>query len=285
MKVLIAGSGGQLGCALQAMAPKGSVVIASRKNELNITDESCVAAVVAEVKPDIVFNAAAYTAVDKAETEIDRARLINATAVGYLAATCREQDARFVHVSTDFVFNGQISRAYAPEDTPAPLGVYGLTKYEGEQAAGADALIVRTAWVYAPTGNNFVRTMLRLMAERDEVRVIADQISTPTYAPGLAQALWSLAAQGAMGIYHYTDSGVASWYDFAVAIQEEALGLGLLSKVVPVIPIATQDYPTPAQRPAFSVLDKAKTWKALAGPAPHWRVNLRTMLQEIKSHG
>jgi dTDP-4-dehydrorhamnose reductase len=151
--------------------------------------------------------------------------------------------------------------------------------------AGPDALIVRTAWVYAPTGGNFVRTMLRLMRDKEEVRVVADQIGSPTYAPGLARAIWSLAEQGATGIYHYTDSGVASWYDFAVAIQEEAYAAGLLDRQVPVIPIATADFPTPATRPSFSVLDKASLFAALGTTTPHWRQNLRIMIAAIKADG
>jgi dTDP-4-dehydrorhamnose reductase len=146
-------------------------------------------------------------------------------------------------------------------------------------------LIVRTAGLYAPDGSNFVRTMLRVMAERSEVRVVTDQIGTPTYARSLAAALWVLAERRATGIFHFTDSGVASWYDFAVAIQEEALSLGLLARAIPITPIQTEDYPTPAKRPAFSVLDKSHTWLALGNPAPHWRTNLRHMLQEVKDRG
>jgi dTDP-4-dehydrorhamnose reductase len=183
------------------------------------------------------------------------------------------------------VFDGSAGTPYRPDSATSPLGAYGRTKLAGETLAGAGALIVRTAWVYAPTGGNFVRTMLRLMAAHPEVRVVVDQIGTPTYAPGLAAAIWTLTGQGASGIYHYTDAGVASWYDFAVAIQEEALALGLLEAAVPVIPIATVDFPTPAVRPAYSVLDKDATWAALGGPAPHWRTSLRTMLNEIKIHG
>jgi dTDP-4-dehydrorhamnose reductase len=168
---------------------------------------------------------------------------------------------------------------------PNPLGAYGRTKLAGERLAGADALIVRTAWVYAPTGGNFVRTMIRLMGERPEVRVVADQIGTPTYAPGLAAALWALAGQGVSGIHHYTDAGAASWYDFAVAIQEEAVAAGLLSAQVPVIPIPTSGFPTPATRPSYSVLDKTSTFAALGGPTPHWRANLRTMIAEIATRG
>ncbi len=236
-----------------------------------------------EFKPDVVFNAAAYTAVDRAEQEEDRAFTINGAAVGALAAAAHRIDAKFVHVSTDFVFNGLSAIPYAPNAPTDPLGVYGRSKLAGEQAAGADALIVRTAWVYAPTGNNFVRTMLRLMAERPEVRVVADQVGTPTYAPALADILWRLVACGAQGIHHYTDSGTASWYDFAVAIQEEALAVGLLRHKVPVIPISTIDFPTPARRPHFSVLDKRATYAAIGGPAPHWRDNLRSMIACVKA--
>lgn len=285
MKALVAGAQGQLGQMLHRLAPAGSDVIAPPEAAFDITDPQAVDQCIAQHAPDILFNAAAYTAVDRAESEPERARLINATAVGNLAAACARHGVQLVHVSTDFVFAGDTGRAYRPDDAAKPLGVYGLTKWEGEQAAGAAALIVRTAWVYGPSGHNFVRTMLRLMAERPEIRVVADQIGTPTYAPGLAQVLWALAGRGARGLFHHTDSGVASWYDFAVAIQEEAVVAGLLKVAVPVIPITTGDYPTPARRPAFSVLDKSATIAALGAPAPHWRVNLRAMIKEIVTHG
>jgi dTDP-4-dehydrorhamnose reductase len=210
---------------------------------------------------------------------------VNAEGVANLARGAAAVGARLVHVSTDFVFNGLSGIPYAPEAPTAPLGVYGRTKRQGEIAAGPDALIVRTAWVYGSQGGNFVRTMLRLMAERDEVRVVADQVGTPTFASSLADALWRLHAAGAKGLFHYTDSGAASWYDFAVAIQEEALAIGLLARAVPVIPIATSDYPTPAARPHYSVLDKSATFALLGGAAPHWRVNLRKMLKDILDHG
>jgi dTDP-4-dehydrorhamnose reductase len=285
MKTLIVGANGQLGRGLQACAPADAEIVAHDVDTLDITDRAAVEAVVAEVKPALILNAAAYTAVDKAESDEDAAHAVNATAVGILADAARAADARFVHVSTDFVFGGRSGVPYAPDAAPDPLGAYGRTKLAGERAAGADALIVRTAWVYAPTGGNFVRTMLRLMGERPEVRVVADQIGTPTYAPGLAAALWTLAGKGVTGIHHYTDAGAASWYDFAVAIQEEALTAGLLEAKVPVIPIATADFPTPAARPHYSVLDKTSTYAALGGPAPHWRDNLRVMIQEIATHG
>ncbi len=285
MKALITGANGQLGWSLQQTAPSGTELICTDVAELDICDAAAVDAFVAEHNPDLILNAAAYTAVDKAESEEALALRINAEAVANLAAAARTHNARLVHVSTDFVFDGVSGIPYAPDAPTAPVSAYGRTKLAGEQAAGEGALIVRTAWVYAPKGHNFVRTMLRLMAERDEVRVVADQIGTPTYAPDLAAALWALSAKGVTGIHHYTDSGAASWYDFAVAIQEEGLAAGLLTRAVPVIPIATSDYPTPATRPHYSVLDKSSSFAALGGPAPHWRANLRLMLKEILSHG
>lgn len=285
MKALITGAHGQLGRGLAATAPAGVALVTHDQDTLDLTDAAAVRALVAAERPDLVFNAAAWTAVDLAETREDDARAINADAVATLADAARAVGARFVHVSTDFVFDGTGSSPYPPDAPPAPVSAYGRTKLAGEHAAGNDALIVRTAWVYAPAGNNFVRTMLRVMAERPEVRVVADQIGTPTYAPGLAAALWTLAARGTRGTLHYTDAGVASWYDFAVAIQEEALALGLLPHTVPVVPIATADYPTPARRPAYSVLDKSATWALLGAPAPHWRVPLRAMLQEVRDGG
>ena len=285
MKALIVGANGQLGRSLAANAPEGVAVVAHGSDTLDITDADAVRAAVEAQRPDFLFNAAAYTAVDKAESDEVAALAVNATAVGHLAAAARAAGARFIHVSTDFVFDGRQGIPYAPDAPTAPIGAYGRTKLAGEAAAGADALVVRTAWVYAPTGGNFVRTMLRLMAERPEVRVVADQVGTPTYAPGLAAALWTLAGQGARGIHHYTDSGAASWYDFAVAIQEEALAAGLLDRCVPVLPIATADYPTPARRPFYSVLDKTATFAALGQPAPHWRVQLRAMIEAIRTYG
>ena len=277
MRALVAGAGGQLGRALQGCAPAGVTVIAPSEAEFDITDAATVARVIAESRVDVVFNAAAYTAVDKAEADVAQAQLINADAVALLAAYA----PRLVHVSTDFVFDGAASRPYLPDATPNPISAYGATKLAGEIAAGPDALIVRTAWVYAAVGSNFVHTMLRLMRERLEVRVVADQIGTPTHVTGLALALWRLSVAGVSGVHHWTDAGVASWYDFAVAIQEDALAIGLLDQPVPVIPIRTQDYPAPAQRPAYSVLDKSSCW-AITGPAAHWRTELRHCLAAIK---
>lgn len=285
MKALITGSSGQLGHALSLCVPEGVSVVDRDVEHLDITDRAAVRAALENLRPDVVLNCAAYTAVDRAESEEEVAHRVNATAVGIVAQEARAVGARLVHVSTDFVFDGTTGRPYARDAAPNPLSVYGRTKLEGERLAGEDMLIVRTAWVYGPLGHNFVRTMLRLMGTRPEVRVVDDQIGTPTYAPGLAAALWALAGRGVRGIHHYTDAGVASWYDFAVAIQEEALAIGLLANGVPVLPVATTDFWAPAKRPAYSVLDKRDTYAVLGGPAPHWRVQLRTMLKEIQAHG
>lgn len=281
MRVLIAGSGGQLGRALAASAPAGVDLIAPPEAEFDIGNPEEVADVVSRFRPDLLINAAAWTAVDKAEAEEDRALLINATAVGYLASAAHKTGARFVQVSTDYVFDGQACEPYRTDTATAPASAYGRTKLAGELAAREQhsaPLIIRTAWVYASEGNNFVRTMLRLMSERDEVRVVADQVGSPTHAASLARAIWSL--QSHSGLFHWTDAGITSWYDFAQAIQDEALRLGLLSKAVPVIPIATADYPTPARRPAWSVLDKSSSW-SITGPARHWRHELIACLEEI----
>lgn len=285
MKVLIAGSAGQLGRALQATAPSGAVLLAPPEAEFDILDAAQVARVVAGAAPALVVNAAAYTAVDKAEADRETAFAVNAGAAATLAAAAKAAGARFAHVSTDFVFGGDSALPYPPDAPPAPLGVYGESKLEGErlvQAAHPGALLLRTAWVYAAQGNNFVKTMLRLMREREEVRVVADQVGTPTHADSLARAIWALDAAGATGVFHWTDAGVASWYDFAVAIQEEALAAGLLARPVRVVPIRTSDYPTPARRPAMSVLDKSASW-AITGPAAHWRTELRAVIARMKA--
>jgi dTDP-4-dehydrorhamnose reductase len=285
MKILIAGSAGQLGRALQATAPAGAELVAPPEAAFDILDAGRVRAVVAEARPDLVINAAAYTAVDKAETDADTAEAVNGTAAGTLAAAAAAVGARFAHVSTDFVFDGRSADPIPPDAAPAPLGVYGATKLSGERqvmAAHPSPLVVRTAWVYAAKGNNFVHTMLRLLRERPEVRVVADQVGTPTHADSLARAIWALDAAGITGIHHWTDAGVASWYDFAVAIRDEALALGLLERAVPVVPIRTSDYPTPARRPAMSVLDKGSSW-AITGPAAHWRTELRLALEAIRA--
>ncbi|PEQ10956.1 dTDP-4-dehydrorhamnose reductase [Novosphingobium sp. PC22D] len=280
MKALITGASGQLGRALCSLVPATWQVDAVDRNALDLADTRAVGETVRAGRYDVVFNAAAYTAVDKAESEEDVALAVNAGAVGAMAEALRETGGQLVHVSTDFVFDGSSSRAYRPQDVRNPISAYGRTKAAGEDAAGPDALIVRTAWVYAAGGGNFVRTMLRLMRERDELRVVTDQIGAPTYAPGLAATLLGLLDAGARGTFHYSDAGVASWYDFAVAIHEESRALGLLERDVAIIPIPASAYPTPAARPAFSLLDSSATRDVLHDRPPHWRINLRTMLKE-----
>jgi len=287
MKVLVLGGGGQVARAIVACAPtEHSVIVRSRK-QLDITDEPALVAGVAGSCADWVVNGAAYTAVDRAETEPDVARAINDTAVGAIARAAARSRCRLVHLSTDFVFDGASNHAYAPGDPARPQSVYGVTKLAGERQAfehAPDAIVLRTAWVHSASGKNFVLTMLNLMRQKPEVRVVADQIGTPSWANGIAQAVWRLIELGAAsGVYHWTDLGIASWYDFAVAIQEEGLSRGLLSRAVPVIPISTLEYPTPATRPAFSVLDTTATRSVVDGIARHWRHNLRMMLDELRT--
>ena len=287
MRALVTGAGGQLGRALRAATPDGVELVCFGSEELDITDRSAVMRAVDLAAPDVILNAAAYTAVDRAEREEASALEVNGAGVAHLASAARNAGSKLAHISTDFVFAGDRSRPYRPEDPAAPLGVYGRTKLAGEEAARAneDSLIVRTSWVYSAHGANFVKTMLRLMKEHDELRVVTDQVGTPTWAASLAGALWQLVGANAQGIIHFSDSGVCSWYDFAVAIYEESIGAGLLDRTVRIVPIATAEYPTPAKRPPYSVLDKARTWEVLGGPAPHWRENLRLMLKEMNNNG
>ncbi|WP_372733237.1 dTDP-4-dehydrorhamnose reductase [Novosphingobium sp.] len=284
MKALITGVNGQLGKALLATQPDGWTCVALDRAALDLSDADAIARVVDAQQPDVVLNAGAYTAVDRAESEPELAHSINAGAPAAFARALGSS-GRLVQVSTDFVFDGASGRGYCPDDARNPQSVYGASKAAGEDAAGDAAIIVRTSWVYAAGGANFVRTMLRLMQQRDELGVVADQIGSPTWATGLAHVLWGLAAKDATGIWHHRDAGVASWYDFAVAIAEEAHALGLLARIPAIRPIATADYPTPAKRPAFSVLDVSAT-RAFLGDGPvHWRSNLKTMLKEEQALG
>jgi dTDP-4-dehydrorhamnose reductase len=238
-------------------------------------------------RPVVIINAAAYTAVDKAESEPEAAQRINAEGPGHLAAAAGEYGARLIHISTDFVFDGAASVPYRPDSATNPLSVYGETKRDGERAVldglPERSVIVRTAWVYSATGANFLRTMLRIMRANGAARVVADQVGTPTAARSLAEALWQIAGNDEIrGIHHWTDAGVASWYDFAVAIGEEGAELGILPPGVTVTPIRTTDCPTPARRPSYSVLDKGSL--AAWGLSPiHWRKRLRDVLKEIRN--
>ncbi|MBN24070.1 MAG: dTDP-4-dehydrorhamnose reductase [Alteromonadaceae bacterium] len=287
MKVLITGKNGQLGWELCHRAPKAGVeVFAFGSSELDITQSGDVAQVFSFVKPDVVINCAAYTAVDKAESDQENAYLVNETGAVNIANACKDIGARLLHVSTDFVFDGTKHCPYTITDTPNPLGVYGASKLAGElgiQNVLPEAVIVRTAWVYSTHGNNFVKTMLRLMQEKPQLGIVSDQIGTPTYAAGLAQWLWAVVGQGDIkGMYHWTDAGVASWYDFAVAIQELALEKGLLKQAIPILPIYAQQYPTPAKRPAFSVIDKTSAENDTGLHTVHWRKQLASMLEQLK---
>ena len=287
MKVLITGAGGQVGWELQQTVSTDIEITALHRVELDIADQAAVMSVIKELQPDLVINAAAYTAVDKAEEEVDRAYKVNVDGAANIARAVEDCSARLIHISTDFVFDGTGTKPYLPGDEPKPSGVYGASKLQGERAVMAEisgrAVILRTAWVYSVHGSNFVKTMLRLMAEREELGVVDDQVGTPTWAKELAKTIWLIAGKTDMqGTYHWTDDGKASWYDFALAIQEEAYGLGLLQKTIPIKPIKTEEYPTPARRPAYSVLDKTSTLEVLDCKAPHWRESLIKMLTELK---
>jgi len=287
--VLITGAAGQLGHELQRSVPAGVSVIAVDIDRLDLTDAAAVEAFIAEHRPSVIINGAAYTAVDRAEAQPELARAVNVDAAAALARSAARHDARVIQISTDFVFGGAAALPWRPDDTPAPQSVYGVTKREGEQVVldtlAARALVIRTAWLYSAHGGNFVKTMLRLMRERDEVRVIADQVGSPTWAHSLAHTIWAaVQAPEVSGILHWTDAGVASWYDFAVAIQEEAFVRSLLDRAVPVHAITTADHPSPACRPSYSVLDKTETTRVLGVTSVHWRTNLRLMLDQL-AHG
>jgi dTDP-4-dehydrorhamnose reductase len=287
VKVLVLGGGGQVASAVVTAAPASHQVVVRTRAELDIGDAKAVARALTETAAEWLVNAAAYTAVDLAEDQPSQAMAVNDTAVGVLAAAASTAGCRLLHLSTDFVFDGQSNRAYRPDDPTNPLSVYGLSKLGGERQVlngPGSGIVLRTAWVYAATGRNFVLTMLRLMRDKERVSVVCDQIGTPTWAAGIAAAIWGLIEAGAAGgVYHWTDLGVASWYDFAVAIQDEALARGLLRRAVPVIPIPSAGYPTRARRPAFSVLDTESTRALIKVPARHWRHNLRAMLDDLRT--
>lgn len=286
---LVTGAGGQLGLALQTTVPRGWRVIPCDHRHLDVTNDAQAHHVIGRERPGLVVNAAAYTAVDAAESEPERAAAVNTIGAGNVARAAREIGARLIHLSTDFVFDGCQGRPYGPNDPTNPLSVYGRTKLEGEREvtriAEGDAVILRSAWIYGIHGRNFVLTMLLLMRERESVGVVGDQVGTPTWDRGLADAIWDIAERpDVRGVHHWTPTGVASWYDFAVAVQEEALAQGILDRAIPIRPIRTVEYPTPAARPPYGVLDKSLTWAALGQTPAHWRAQLRLMLQEL-SHG
>lgn len=281
-KLVVIGKSGQLAWEIARLSPDAMCI---GRDDIDITSAEDIAAKLAALKPDAVINASAYTAVDKAESDETNAYLINEAAVANLADYCKSNNAFFVHVSTDYVFNGEKGSPYTVEDAIEPQGMYGKTKAAGEAKIKSIlpdfSTIIRTSWVYSSHGNNFVKTMLRLMAEKPELGVIDDQIGSPTWAKGLARACVEAAHQKITGVYHWSDEGVCSWYDFAVAIQQLGLEKGLLQQAVPVKPIPSSAYPTPAKRPHYSVLDKTLTRETFSSPLNHWREQLSAMMDEL----
>ena len=287
MSILLVGAQGQVGQELVKTLTPLAPVTAVGRQQLDLTDLAAIAHQVATVQPKLIVNAAAYTAVDKAESEPELAHRINVEAPQALAQSAAKCGAALIHISTDYVFAGQAGSPRCETDLTGPLNVYGKTKLAGEEAIRAalgQHIILRTAWVYGAQGKgNFVKTMLRLGKEREDLNVVADQIGSPTWARDIAIAIAQLSQQvtQAPGTYHYTNSGVASWYDLAIAIFQEARTLGMPLQVQTVNPITTADYSTPAQRPAYSVLNCQKAARLLGHSAPHWQQSLRAMLQEL----
>ena len=286
MKVLLIGKTGQLGWELQQTSPAQIDLVALDRIAIDLTDSASVHQQIQAIQPELVINAAAYTAVDQAESSPESAYAVNRDGVGHIADACVAAGSRLIHVSTDFVFDGSHSRPYQITDTPHPICVYGASKLAGESLVAEEmpdsSVIVRTAWVYSAHGSNFVKTMLRLMKTKPTLNVVSDQIGSPTWAKGLAEWIWAIAAKPSVsGLHQWTDAGVASWYDFAVAIQTLALEKGLLETPIEIRPIPSEAYPTPAQRPAYSVLDKQVAESAAAIETIHWRKQLSTMLDQL----
>ena len=289
MKILVTGANGQLGNEMRRV-DAGTVAeynfIFTDVAELDITDRDAVSAYFKENRPDYVVNCAAYTDVNRAESDLEKAELINATAPKILAECCKEFGAKFIHVSTDYVFDGSAHLPYKETDKEHPVSAYGTTKYHGEQnvvASGCDYIIIRTCWLYSSFGKNFVKTMANLGATKEELGVVFDQIGTPTYAFDLACAIFIIIAKSAedpsnfvKGIYHYSNEGVCSWYDFAVAVME------LFNLKCYIKPLHTDEYPTPANRPAYSVLDKTKIKTTFDFRIPHWYTSLKACVEMIK---
>ena len=286
MKILLTGATGQLGNEIQQRVPAAVQLIALSSQQLDITDAGQVQSVIQQHQPAIVINAAAYTQVDKAESESERAFAVNQRGVANLVAATTAQ-TRLLHISTDFVFDGLSQEPYATTASTNPLSVYGKSKLAGEQVlltqAPQRSCIIRTAWLYSAGSKNFMHTMLQLMQSRDSLRVVADQRGTPTSAAGLAAAVWRAVQLPELGgILHWTDDGETTWHGFACEIQRLGLAYGLLHKQVPIHPIATHEYPTPARRPAYSVLEKESTFAALGLRAQPWQQALESVIQQRK---
>jgi len=297
MKLLLFGGNGQVGSELRrSLASLGEVVATTRSGTLedgtrceqaDFDAPEALPALVDRIAPDLVVNAAAHTAVDRAESEPEAAFRANAQAPGAIAGACVRRGIRLVHYSTDYVFDGLGTRPYREGDPTAPASVYGASKLAGEEAvraSGAAYLILRTAWVYAAHGRNFLRTMLRLAGERDELRVVADQFGTPTPAALIADATALMLAQdpSRSGTWHLTATGATSWHGFAEAIMQGAHARGLIARVPRVSPISTADYPTPAARPAYSVLDCSALRRDFGIELPDWRAGLATVLDRLQ---
>lgn len=287
MRLLLTGRNGQVGWALErALAPLGEV-IATDRSTLDLADADAIRRVVRELKPEVVVNAAAYTAVDRAESEAELALRINATAPGVLAEEAKRLGALLLHYSTDYVFDGIKTTPYSENDAPNPQSVYGESKLAGEKAvraAGGRHLILRTGWVYGPRGKNFLLTILRLAREREELRVVNDQRAAPTSAVALASATTDILRRHgvtATGLFHVAASGETTWFGFAEAIVARARPA--LARFPRVVPIASTEYPTPARRPAYSVLDCAKASRALGVRLADWQVGLDEVWQRLPS--
>jgi dTDP-4-dehydrorhamnose reductase len=286
MKIAVIGRSGQLAWEIQQLQNAELAVFCLGRDDVDLSCPMKLTEQVELLEPDAVINASAYTSVDNAESDQENAFKLNCEYVGNLASVCKKLAIPFIHVSTDFVFHGDKGSPYLPDDTINPLGEYGASKAAGEKRIcdiyPQMSCVLRTSWVYSTHGNNFVKTMLKLMNSKPELGIISDQIGTPTYAKGLAVACIKAAKQNVTGIHHYTDNGVASWYDFAVAIQEIALSLGMLDTEISINPITTADYPTPAKRPHYSVLDKSSFVNAFPScELVHWRKQLENMMREL----
>jgi dTDP-4-dehydrorhamnose reductase len=287
MKIIVIGKSGQLAWELSQLSSFEHEIVCLGRNDIDLQKVSAITECLQHHKASGVINASAYTAVDQAESDVDNAYALNAKAVGNLAQACKTVSVPFVHISTDFVFHGDKGAPYLPDDETQPLGVYGASKAQGEQLITEiypeRSVIIRTSWVYSTYGNNFVTTMLKLMSTKPELGIISDQIGSPTYAKGLAVACIASLTHHVKGIHHYTDTGVASWFDFAVAIQNIGFELGLLDKKIPIKPITTAQYPTPAERPHYSVLDKSSLMDALPELSfSHWQTQLANMMNALK---
>nr|WP_199156599.1 dTDP-4-dehydrorhamnose reductase [Pedobacter sp. ASV2] len=282
-KILVIGASGQLGQCLKTVAERKGIIeiVFPSEQEANILNPELLAALFEKEKPAYVVNCAAYTAVDKAEDETDLAKAVNETGALYLAQTCKKYNATLIHISTDFVFEGNEVKLLSEDDFAKPINIYGVTKLDGEKAISSvlkEYFILRTSWLYSEYANNFVKTILKLGAERDELNIIADQVGTPTYAIDLANTIFEIINSGSQeyGLYHYSNEGVTSWFDFAKAIFD------ISETKVKVNPIPGSAYPTKATRPPFSVMDKTKIKTTFKLSIPYWRDSLVECIKQLK---